>query len=249
MHVAGESWTGYRQCRNDSGPLSSCLEDLQKACHLAKHRVTKVVRLTVDTLEYVLETNPKVKVIHLFRDPRAIINSRVMTDWYYLKETPQTGYSDIRANAQFMCDRMLYDFREGLKLKRKFPDRFAFVFFEDIMENLKPKAKMLYSYCGINPELLETALENIHIPLEGVALVNNKSKREFSSWWRSRMDINVIRVVDSVCSKVYEPLGYIKLIDPGELRNSSIQSYNIKEEFRIDTIHRNVPYSFSQSAL
>ena len=51
-------------------PLEYCLELAEEGCKGANHRVIKSLRMTLDNLTPLLKANPRLKVVHLFRDQR-----------------------------------------------------------------------------------------------------------------------------------------------------------------------------------
>lgn len=57
--------------------IPTCIEALITKCKQAKHRVIKVILSSMELAEQVLNSVKNVKVIHLLRDPRAVVASRV----------------------------------------------------------------------------------------------------------------------------------------------------------------------------
>lgn len=192
---------------------------MEDFCRQANHRVTKVLRLSVDNLEKLLIFNPKLKIIHLFRDPRAVINSRLTTSWYYLKEDKNdTHYEAIRANADGLCRRMTYDLEAGIKLKNKFPTRFAFLLFEDIYSDVDKKVFDLYRYFGMSALDIRDKYLNITDIGKYEHTVVKKSN-DFSCWWRTHMPLKAVKAIEDVCSSVFSVFPYIKLPNENLLRN------------------------------
>ena len=56
--------------------LVDCLPLLTRSCSKAKASVVKTVRLSMERAATLLKADSKVKVIHLVRDPRAVLKSR-----------------------------------------------------------------------------------------------------------------------------------------------------------------------------
>ena len=204
---------------------------MEKVCNRANHRVTKVLRLSADNLEKILIRNPKVKVIQLFRDPRAVVNSRLTTDWYYLKENKSDiELKAIRANADGLCRRMSNDLETGMKLKNKFPSRFAFIVFEDIYSDLQKKTSDLYRYFGMEvPNKNDKFLNNSDIGKYEHTVV--KKSNDFSSWWRTEMSFGATKAVEGVCSEVFSLFHYTKFTSERELRELSFRSWKMQPIF------------------
>ena len=61
----------------------SCLVKESLFCKKASNIVIKILRLSLQSAKALLKTIPDLKIIHLLRDPRAVLNSRVkLTSWY-----------------------------------------------------------------------------------------------------------------------------------------------------------------------
>ena len=59
--------------------LVGCLPVLYQACLSSKVSVAKILRLSMERAEVLLKEDPKIKIVHLVRDPRGILNSRANT--------------------------------------------------------------------------------------------------------------------------------------------------------------------------
>ena len=230
-------WEPYRQCRRNS-TVKVCLQKHEMACQAAKHRMMKIVRLSVDNLEDILTTNENVKVLQLLRDPRAIINSRITTAWYSLIDDP----SRITINADDLCRRMMYDLTSGIALKKKFPYRFAFVMFEDLQDNLGVKAKYLYNYLGMTVDNIDSKIKDIEYIEKNKKSITKQANDTFSEWWRSQMSVSAIKATDAVCLDFYKAVGYHTFTDESQLRNKTIKSYSFTNDILLENIEHNLHY-------
>ena len=206
---SGPSWDTFRRCESARKPIERCLTELETVCQTAKHRVSKVLRMTVGRLETVLRHNPNLIVLHLFRDPRAIINSRLETKGYPMRANPR-GSKEISLNAKALCDKMTVDFEEGLKLMDKFPDRFRFLHYEDLALHLDSIIK-LYDYAGITYD--EANFKRVYAvktndPEKKLGEREKERKTNNALWWRTYLSYDVVKQVDIVCYEVYRNLGY-----------------------------------------
>lgn len=67
----------YVQCVDEIWQrIKHCTPLLDRECRSAKVRVVKTIRLDLDLVDKVVERQPNIKVIHLVRDPRAMLHSR-----------------------------------------------------------------------------------------------------------------------------------------------------------------------------
>ena len=191
--------------------------------------MTKVLRLTPDQIEYLLQTRDNLKVIHLYRDPRAIMNSRIETKWY-----PSDDVSLLLHNAESLCKKMIYDHYKGEELYRKYPDRFKFVYYEDLNEDPLSKAKSLYSYLGMDlDESKYTVLRDISVFKESTKRTAGDRTKNTAFWWRRTLDWEIIKRIDTICWQVYEALGYVQFKTHRELRNLTLASVNIPPQYLI----------------
>lgn len=76
-HALRRYLTRYTNCLSAVwARMSHCTPLLEQECNAATTRVIKTIRLDLDTVDRIVDRNPDVKVIHLVRDPRAMLNSR-----------------------------------------------------------------------------------------------------------------------------------------------------------------------------
>ncbi|XP_060599263.1 uncharacterized protein LOC132752885 isoform X2 [Ruditapes philippinarum] len=229
---SGPSWNKMRECSKHKSffhYFQTCFQrHIPKSCKDSKHKVTKVLRLTTDLLTPVLQSRANLKAIHLFRDPRAIINSRIETDWYP-SNTTKSGIE----NAESLCNKMLYDFREGQKVQQLFPDRFRFIYFEDFSVDILNRSKILYKYLGMNtnekyyPEILKLSA------LKNATSVETERKRNTAFWWRKTLKWEIVEKMEKICKDVYKELGYKSFSNIQEYNDLSIPSVVIPKEYLI----------------
>ncbi|XP_053372677.1 carbohydrate sulfotransferase 1-like [Mercenaria mercenaria] len=224
----GPSWSQMRSCMKIKKNSTLCLHKyIPRNCQTATHRVTKVLRFSTDLLADILLERENLKVIHLFRDPRAIINSRIQADWFPINTEKQ-----IIEDAKALCKKMLFDFKEGQKLLKLFPDRFKVVYFEDLCKNTFNKSKELFKYLGMD-------LDEHKFPTLRLLTVSSDSenrtehKTNQTSWWRKSLKWDILQKIDLVCKGVYTELGYKFLKNVEEYQNLSFSTVDIPKEYLI----------------
>ena len=190
--------------------------------------------MTLSGFGPLLERNPNVKVLHLYRDPRAVIHSRIETSGHPLRGSGRDS-REIIQSAKALCDKMMIDFDEGLKLAERFPDRFRFLHYEDIVLR-EESIRNIYNYVGIkfDSEILRrvfaikpNAPERKDGPKEKDRKTNN------ALWWRTYMNIEVVQQVDKECGHLYPKLGYPVINDINLLRNFSKEAVLAKLKFKL----------------
>ena len=184
------------------------MPELVKPCTKSKIRVTKVLRLSLDTTKPLLITDPSLKVVQLFRDPRSIICSRlVKTGWYPLKVV-NGSHEKVTENARSLCNKMLNDYKAGVQLIKEFPTRVRFIRYEDFVSNHSIKAA-----------------EDLHKFVNFEGKPRSRKSTDTSFDWRRLLSKRVIDIVDSECAAVYDVLGYSRLTT-AQIRDKKYSSYN-----------------------
>ena len=81
---------------------TACLEKVSLVCKTKRNIVTKVVEMTLENARPLLRIIPELQIIHLLRDPRAVLNSRVVTtNWYKSRlKSPEMINNDIQVTCQ-----------------------------------------------------------------------------------------------------------------------------------------------------
>jgi len=223
--VGGEAWTQYTNCRKGhKASVAVCLAGIQRVCRNATHRVSKVVRLTLDNFRSVLARLPNLKLLHLFRDPRAIMNSRLTTSWYQLPSD-----SAVHKDAVSMCNRIRYDLNCSVDMRQRFPDRFAVIMFEDLLEDLLGNTLNLYKYLGYDTTTLPEKVTNISKAFRMPDKIENAPNGQFSNWWRKRLPYKIVQIVQNACSDVMQDLGYQLFHSHEEQQNFNNSAYKFHE--------------------
>ncbi|XP_045216341.2 carbohydrate sulfotransferase 1-like [Mercenaria mercenaria] len=222
---AGPSWESYRACLSVFNPKSRCLRQLEDICRNKTHRVLKVLRLSFTTFKPLMEINPRLKIVHLVRDPRAIIHSRLYSRFYAITN-PRKNES-LERN---LCEKMLNDINGVILLKKHYPDRIIVLYYEDLIKNLHVRLKQIYSklnltYIREEAEAWSKVKINLSPPELGGNFTRDR-KNDNAFWWRKFMSWDEVQKVDAHCRDVYEVLGY-KQLSESELRDVNLPSYEI----------------------
>lgn len=230
-NYSGPSWLKYRECMSSFNPKSKCLRELEDVCRSKTHRVLKVLRLSISAFRPLLEINPRLKIVHLVRDPRAIINSRLYSRFYPVAN-PKTNDS-LEKN---LCDKMLSDSNEAMMLKDDFPGRVIFLYYEDLINNLPVKLKQLYDKLNLTFNMKDMnefgdIKINLSPPEKGSNFTRDR-KHSNAVWWRKYMPMEQIKRVDEKCYDVYKILGY-KTLTEEHIRDLAYSNYEIPENLNM----------------
>ncbi|KAK3105034.1 hypothetical protein FSP39_015760 [Pinctada imbricata] len=80
-----------------------CLKYLTSMCEASNGVIVKSLRLSAETLTFLKDIVPDMKIVHLFRDPRGVLHSRKNIGDFIDKNT------NISIYARQLCNRMLRD--------------------------------------------------------------------------------------------------------------------------------------------
>ena len=184
-------------------------------------------------MEPLLDMNPRLKVVHLLRDPRAIIQSRMFTRGY-----PVFGYRKNDSLERNLCDKMQQDIKDFWVLSEKFPSRILFVYYEDLLLNLHVRLKQLFHHLNMTYDKSEidqlAKIEtNVPPPEKPFHETHVDRKNRNAIWWRKYMNWSDVQRVDKACSNIYQTLGYRIFHNEAQLRDLNYDTLNIPRSFQI----------------
>lgn len=206
----GPLWEPYLACAAmQQANYKQCMSLMRPVCKGAKHKVMKILRTTLDNLETLLNSRTNLKIIHLFRDPRGIVNSHLHTGFYSKKvQTESQIVNDIKTT----CNRMRYDFKTALRLRKLYTDRFRIVQYEDFSD-LHHSARVLYSFMEMD------LTPKIASDLEQLIKPDNSSTGFHPYNYRLTLPWNVERIANTYCKDLFLSLGYPVFKDENDYRN------------------------------
>ena len=194
-----------------------------------KHSVVKVspVRLPQEELAnlvpQVLLENPDVdvRILHLVRDPRGNINSRISIDWVKDYPNPLLGRT-----ARKLCDTIEgnLEHAQGALKNLNLTHRYKMVLYKQIADDPIGTAKEIYKFAGFempyeveewiiestrpSEDQLKKALENPYSPVRNAT--GNADK------WRKDEFFHRNRVIEKECKDLMDSLGLEKVPEPEE---------------------------------
>ncbi|GAB1607966.1 carbohydrate sulfotransferase 1-like [Argonauta hians] len=219
----------YFKCVGDSSTsflkIHLCLPLLVNLCKKANVRIAKVIRLEMKLVSELLISDPNLRVVHLLRDPRGILNSRLRLGVFNKKNS--------KIVAATLCQNMHNNIREYLKLKEnpQFRHRMMTVFYEDLGEYPIAISKEMFSFLEIpftvtirkwiKANMLGTTNRNGN----PFSVLHRNSHLHVNSW-RSKLSYGMVSVIDESCQNLYEISGYNKVDSNDQLRNMDVKLFN-----------------------
>ncbi|XP_071533175.1 carbohydrate sulfotransferase 1-like [Panulirus ornatus] len=122
---------------NDGVSLTKNETAARITCQQQKVVIVKTIRLRLSwARELMDDEHLHLKLIHLVRDPRAIMLSMSDSKWGKIDENN-------------VCPFMLQDLQYKQEMERLFPDRYFFLRYEDLCTNLEEEARRIFRFVGL----------------------------------------------------------------------------------------------------
>lgn len=223
------------ECKRVCGKVN--FSTVQEACQTYSHVALKEVRLFSLESLYPLINDPTLnfKIIHLVRDPRAVLNSREKALWSLKSDNKimlNSGSIPLGSDSNYKVMKNIC--RSQVKIHRRamteasgfLKDRYLMVRYEDVAMDPLRKIKEMYKFTDLNltPEL-ETWIHDI---THG----NNKKYPDFeitsrdaqyvSQAWRKHLSFQNVSTVQQLCKEAIDYFGYKLVYSEKELINLSL---------------------------
>lgn len=199
----------------------TCVSKLSQSCLEARHRLVKVLRMDLKQASDLLDTNPRLKIVQLFRDPRGSMNSHLHTDWYSLNIN---SIEKVEDDAIVLCSRLRNDISVGEKLIGRYPGRVKIVQYEDLDGAEKYRKLMKFLDFDVDK----------NIPRGKRSLGYYTQKAGFHPFnYRVNLRWETVEILNKHCSDVYDLLGLRMFNSESELKNMSINGVIDTLPFRI----------------
>ena len=189
---------------------------LSKACNAYNYTVIKILSSrvpskTIQTFKELFQKRNRydVKMVHLVRDPRAVVFSRIKSvKW--MKDHLSHGF---HKNVERICDPILRNVRLGLLYPPPWlKNRFKVIRYEDLTLNTLNTTRELYSFAGFNwsasvDEWIRALTKNTK--QRGAYTVFRNASAAVDSWKNAPEPL--VRAVENICGALMDFLGYEKL--------------------------------------
>ena len=178
--------------------FKQCLDNLEAFCRKTKLRVTKVLRISLRFLPLLLKEIPDLKVLSIIRDPRGIINSRIKTSWYPIKDDePQA----VQENIKSLCFKIKEDIDMTETLKREFPGRVLDYSLEELVKEPMENFKTILKFADL--EMTDEYSKKVH-EIYG-------DRPTFLNQWNSTLNQKYIHWIQRFCHRGWTKYGFEKV--------------------------------------
>ncbi|CAC5416087.1 unnamed protein product [Mytilus coruscus] len=182
-----------------------CIRYLEDICNRSNTILIKTIRMSLDILFDIFTGIPHLKIVHLVRDPRAILNSR-----NNLFQYDNADVKNMKTSAYGLCDRMNKDFISSKGNNQTKQGTFVLKY-ECLTADPSTVTKILYNHLNLNyTDSVTTWLQshtNGHKNDDGIAGVQTGNSLNISSKWITKYPQFVSKLVDKECSTLYKSLG------------------------------------------
>lgn len=200
-------------------------QNVSRVCNNHAHIVVKTLShrfpLNIRTLQILFKNIARLSVIHLVRDPRAVMNSIIRVGWIsgYNKHatgtfSPNISSSLLKTNIKRFCTSMLKEIRFILEAEERFPGRYRLISYEKIVRNPLRESQKLYKFADIpfSSQSIDwvTLGENEHLQ----SIQNNPysvlrpNASQLIDSWRTQLGKYETKILEKQCLPVMRLLGY-----------------------------------------
>ncbi len=194
-----EAFRNYSTCmklvREKAQP---CIQIMEETCKKAPFRATKTVRATMDVVPYLLEKNPNLRVIHLIRDPRAVMVSR--SEFY---DTGRSIYSqgDISKEAKVFCQSIARDVGLRKELEKKYPGAIMEVVYDGFVQDPVTYTKKFYEFLEVPYK------DEVHDWVVRKTMVEMNSSY-IATKWQGKLQYDEVMGINGPCGELFTGVRY-----------------------------------------
>ncbi|XP_071113113.1 carbohydrate sulfotransferase 1-like isoform X2 [Haliotis cracherodii] len=181
-----------------------CLHYLYKACCSAQVLLSKTISLGAKMTGELMDSDPRLRVIHLVRDPRATIWAEGRFHVYKQK--------DFKTFVVTFCERLLTDLQNIKAIKQRNPNRAYVVLYENLAKRPLILTKELYNV--MNLPMMKSVFNHVrNKSMEGheencSMCISKADSARTSQEWRLHLEYDKVKYIDAECQQVYGFLGY-----------------------------------------
>ncbi|XP_076370502.1 carbohydrate sulfotransferase 1-like isoform X2 [Tachypleus tridentatus] len=181
-------------------------------------KVVKVIRFSLNQVQEMLEKNKNLnlKIIHMVRDPRGIMKSRLME-----KEVSVWCQKSLCSDFKSLCTQISDDLTYGCEIKAKFPEKYKLLRYEDLAQKPLETAQDIFRFLG-KESLPEEVVKFVisHTKVTKFPVTKEKLLWEYTTFrnssatavsWINELPFNIVLKVQSNCIDVFNRMSYNNL--------------------------------------
>ena len=205
------------------------IDKAEKHCKQTHTHVIKVIRIaSLSQLQSFLKQG--VKVLHLIRDPRGVMNSRFRIQ--------KQQYANFTHHAAKYCDTAVTDMKYIREQERSNPtlirQMYQVVRYEDLAADPIKGMRSLYKFMDVSPDenvrkwakSQATPAKTTGGQKENVYQTWRRNPKATSTKWRDSIKYSSVLQIQKVCEEFFSNFGYHAVKSEKELRNHLIPVVN-----------------------
>ncbi len=202
--IMARNISAYRTCmeRMRKEVNEKCVDLFRKPCESKALRSAKTVRSSMYSMGYLLEREQNLRVIHLIRDPRAVVLSRRNFD--SSGRSHYAGGSMIR-EAEVYCRDVVRDVRHRKELEKRYPGQVMTIIYDDLTLRPMEYAEQIYAF--LNSSLPEETRTWLIKNTRGDGGRRNSTK--IASKWQEKLSYLTARAIMDTCKTFFQEVDYV----------------------------------------
>ena len=184
--------------------ITRCLPLLQEQCTVSKLHSAKLVRLRMLTAALLLDRDPSIKIIHLLRDPRGILNSR--------HQDARNQNAAMVQDSKVLCPTIVRDLFESQEVQKKYPDSVLMLKYEDVASDPLTSLDTIYTHLRLaTPDSVKKWFNSTMKHGEsksGGSSTKKKNPESIAIKWQSAMEKHTIEEINKNCEEAITLSGY-----------------------------------------
>lgn len=201
------TWQGNLEEHCGSIPNMDCRGKLLSQCSHSISKVINTPRISLQLATRLMKQLPKLKIIHILRDPRAIMYSYLRGKWPFKSGEKNTALS--------LCQRLKEDMTDSSVLKKYHPGRILTVFHEHLATSPEEVIKKIFDFVGY------TGADDVKMK-DKFGKVFHENSTLTAGLWRKNIPWSLVSVTNKACSNRYSALGYPGLRSKEELSDNTV---------------------------
>ncbi|XP_037787074.1 carbohydrate sulfotransferase 4-like [Penaeus monodon] len=181
-------------------------EYLSAVCKYMPVNVMKTVRMGLaPVISLLQDPSLDLRVVHLVRDPRGSLHSRMQLTWCHSQACSDPGT---------VCGDLMTDLKLSEWVKERFPDKYLLVRYEDLGLQAEETARRIFKFLHLTYHKSVASFVRDHTS------INRKTKKKPNTYstyrdsksttfaWRGALNYTTLEEIQNVCR---EPLSYLRL--------------------------------------
>ena len=190
----------YAHCvERDIGKLETCVPMLDRACKGSPVRAMKTVRATMDEVEPLLNADPDFRLLHLYRDPRAVYWSRRKNKWTWSHF--ETMHNRPWKTAHVYCQTVLHDYKKRKELETKYPGRIKSIVYDSLMLDPYKSRREIHAFLGMS------AQTDPGIAVNRTTLRKLDPRSVTNQFWKTNLTETNVNDLEQACQELADIIG------------------------------------------